>query len=111
MSIYDDKNAFTVRLDPSYMLASMKMWRDAVDMKTPLHDSFKVHFMANRRGVLAGFEKTALAWEMLLGDGSMRADGAGRQRLAEVLAKVEEFRAWAKAGLAELDQMAAPEDE
>lgn len=110
MSLYNDDSAFALRMDPSYILMCMKMWRDAVDMKIPLHDNFKVQFMAERRGLLDGFEKTAHAWEMLLGAGSMLASEADQVRLDELRAKVEEFKAWAKAGLAELDQVAAQEE-
>ena len=62
MSIYNDDSAFTVSMDPSYILMCMKLWRDAVDMKIPVHDEFKVHFMTNRRSILEGYDKTATAW-------------------------------------------------
>lgn len=107
MSIYDDKKAFTVRLDPGMIRMSMQLWRDATDMKIPIHDSMKLHFIANRRAMLANHKKTATAWSMMLE--AMRAPGLDQKCLDELQAQVEEFGAWAKAGLAELDQVAVQE--
>ena len=107
MSLYDHTKAIKVGFDPSYILMCMKMWRDALDMKIPLHDDFKVHFMANRRTLLEGYEKTGHAWGMLLGEGSMLAEDHDQLRLVEILAKVKEFKEWARAGLDDLDRIAA----
>jgi hypothetical protein len=105
VSQYDESNAFTVGLDPSYILVCMEMWRDATDLKIPLRDDFKVHFITRRHTLLANCEKTATAWSMILG--SMRAHGNHQMRLDECREKVEEFKSWAKAELAELAQVAA----
>ncbi|NVM80070.1 hypothetical protein FHW83_005915 [Duganella sp. SG902] len=103
MSIYDDKNAFTVRLDPGMMRMSMQLWREATDMKIPIHDSLKLHFIANRRAMLNNHARTAKAWGTMLE--SMRAPGLDQAHLDKLKAQVDEFREWAEAGLAELDQV------
>lgn len=35
----------------------MTMWRDAVDMKIPVHDNFKIHFIEKRAALLENFTK------------------------------------------------------
>lgn len=44
-----------LELDPDWLRTSMTMWRDAVDMKIPVHDNFKVHFIERRGSLLEGF--------------------------------------------------------
>jgi hypothetical protein len=104
-NFFDSKAAVTVSIAPSFILVCMEMWRDAVAIKSPVRDEFKIPFTANRRGLLQGYEKSATAWGMLLG--SMQAEGDHLARLADVHAKVEQFKAWTKASLAELDKMPA----
>lgn len=106
MSMYNKENSFVVGLDPGYILMCMEMWQKTLDMKIPIHDNLKVHFMANRRNMLEGFEKTAHAWDMMLGASTLQAGEGHEARLDELRAKVEEFKEWAKAGLAELAQAA-----
>lgn len=103
MSIYNDNNAFTVRLDPAMMRMSMNLWRDATDMKIPIHDSLKLHFITKRREMLANHAKTAKAWGMVLE--SMRAPGLDQGPLDVLQGEVEAFGQWAEAGMAELDQV------
>ena len=35
----------------------MDMWRDVVDMKIPVHDNFKIHFIEQRASLLENFDK------------------------------------------------------
>lgn len=48
--------------------ASMKLWRDSIDMKIPVADEFKIHFMQNRQPILEGFVKTGTTWLTMLRD-------------------------------------------
>lgn len=105
MRIFNEGSMITVGLDPSYILMCLQMWRDATDMKIPVHDEFKLHFMANRRQLLENHEKIATAWGMMLD--SMKAEGAHQARLEGCREAVEQFKAWARAGLAELNDIAA----
>jgi len=93
----DEKIA--VEFDPGFMRVSMEMWQKATDMKIPLHDDFKIHFMENRRALLAGFIKTGQAWMAVLQamNSTSKAD-----ELDAVRAEVKAFVAWAEQGLAEL---------
>ena len=60
----DLSKPFQVTLDPGFLQESMRLWRQATDMQLPLHDEFKLHFMQNRRPILANHAKTAKAWAM-----------------------------------------------
>ena len=89
-----------VDLDPEFLRTSMTLWRDAVDMKMPVHDDFKIHFMQNRAKLLDGFAKTATSWSMVLNACKQEAPEA--ESLEKLKADVQAFKKWAEAGLAEL---------
>ncbi|MDT8840343.1 hypothetical protein ParKJ_23230 [Paraburkholderia fungorum] len=93
----DEKIA--VEFDPGFMRVSMEMWQNATDMKIPLHDEFKIHFMQNRRSLLDGFVKTGKAWLMVLRSmkSTVQAD-----ELDGLCADVHAFVDWAERGLADL---------
>jgi hypothetical protein len=77
----------------------MEMWQKATDMKIPLHDDFKIHFMENRRTLLAGLIKTRQAWMAVLQamTSTFQAD-----ELDVVRGEVKAFVDWVERGLAEL---------
>lgn len=105
MSMYDESNAITLGFDPSYIVTCMDLWRKTVDLEHAVSDDLKVHLVVNRRQILSNYEKTSSAWKMLLG--AMRSQGDCQGGfLFEVCGKVEEFNAWAKTELAELNDMA-----
>lgn len=93
-----------VTLDPSLLRASIELWREATDMTIPIHDSFKIHFMANRRPMLINHERTARAWGAMLRAMTSSTDAAA---LDELRAAVDGFREWAVAELKKLDELAA----
>ncbi|MEM5316977.1 hypothetical protein [Paraburkholderia sp. JHI869] len=45
-----------------YMLASMQLWRESIDLKLPMKDEFKVHMMRNRRPMLENYVRAAGGW-------------------------------------------------
>ena len=96
-----------VELNPEWLRTSMSMWRDAVDMKIPIHDSFKVHFLEKRGTLLDGFVKTATSWSMILR--TCKAEGDNQVALESLLAEVDEFKKWAESGLSELSSLAMQE--
>lgn len=100
-----NEDKIPVELDPAILRVSMQMWRDATDLRMPVHDSFKVHFMENRRSLLFGFAKTGRAWQMMLR--AMSAPGNAAE-LDALRAEVAAFVQWAEAGLAELQRLAEP---
>lgn len=88
-----------VEFDPGFMREIMLLWRDSLDMKMPVHDKFKVHFIVHRRGILENYVKTGKAWSMFLN--AMIAT-ASADDLDELRAEVLAFVGWAENGLAEL---------
>jgi hypothetical protein len=95
-------------IDPSYLRTCMRLWRDSVDLKIPMADEFKVHFMQERGTILSGFEKTASAWLMAL----RRAvpDGDSQSDFEALISEIEAFEVWAKAELQTISDMAMVED-
>ncbi len=93
----DEKIA--VEFDPGFMRVSMEMWRNATDMKIPLLDEFKIHFMQNRRSLLDGFVKTGKAWLMVLRTMTSTSQSDELDRLRT---DVQAFVDWAERGLSDL---------
>lgn len=89
-----------IDLDPEFLRTSMKLWRDAVDMKMPIHDDFKIHFMQNRAKLLDGFVNTAASWSIFLS--ACKQEAPELETLAQLKADVQAFKKWAEDGLAEL---------
>lgn len=98
---------FPVELDPSFIRVSMDMWRNATDMKIPLHDAFKIHFMERRKSLLEGFEKTGKAWLAMLR--AMKST-SNASELVALRADIEEFVRWAEDGLATLAHLGSGHD-
>ncbi|MFC0698019.1 hypothetical protein [Paraburkholderia humisilvae] len=91
-----------VDFDPGYLRTCMELWKAALDMTIPVHDAFKIHFMANRRPLLEGYVKTGNAWLMTLR--CMRTTSGG-EALDQLRAEIKEFIDWAEDGLRALDAL------
>lgn len=92
---------------PAWLQTAMSMWRDTVEMKIPVHDDFKVHFIEQRASLLAGFVKTATAFSMVLR--ACTAEGQDLVELEALKAEVEAFKKWAEDGIKDLNTMALQE--
>ena len=79
-----------IDLDPDALRSSMTMWRDSVDLKLPMLDEFKVHFMNRRQSILGNFVNTSNAWLMLLR--SCKATDGGQNALAGIVSEVKDFQ-------------------
>lgn len=95
-------------IDPAYMLSCMSLWRDSTDLKIPMRDDFKMHFMQERESILKNFTSTASAWLMAL----RRAvpDAKDQVEFEGLIAKIEEFEAWATTELQAIQGMAVAEE-
>ena len=96
-----------VDLDSDWLRTSMEMWRDAIDMRIPVHDKFKVHFIEQRSQLLEGFVKTATSWSMVLR--ACKADGHDLEALQSLNTDVDAFKQWAVDGLEELRRLGVQE--
>lgn len=94
-------------LDAEWLRTSMSLWRDAIDLKIPVHDDFKVNFMERRVPLLDGFIKTGSAFLIVLR--ACKAEGDDLVELDALKADVENFKKWAENGLKELRAMASEE--
>lgn len=97
-----------VGIDLSFVRVSMELWRQTTDMKVPVHDDFKVHFMQNRGQILRNFSNTATAWSMML-RGMEPATPEDTQALDAARTEIEEFGGWAKDEMAKLEHLAVEE--
>jgi hypothetical protein len=101
----DSGTRIHVTFDPDTVLAAIELWRNATDLKMPLADEFKIHFMKNRGALLQGYEKSANAMSIML-RGMSPTDDVGLAELEKVRVEIESFRTWANDELVKLRDMA-----
>jgi hypothetical protein len=90
-----------LELDPAHLTTCMQLWRDSLDMKIPMKDEFKVHFMQQRPMILENHERTAAAWLMLLRP-TIPED---RTMFDDLILAIEEFQNWAAGELKALEKI------
>lgn len=81
----------------------MALRRSATEMRLPMDERLKVHFITRRAELLANFSITAGAWMLLLH--GCEAQGPARAELARLKDEVFEFKEWAEEGLQQLRLM------
>jgi hypothetical protein len=96
-----------ITLDPEYLRGLMAVRRAATDMKLPMNERMKVHFMTRRQDLLCNFALTAGAWMMMLN--GCHARGAESADLASLKAEIVAFKEWAEESLQELQRMGLAE--
>jgi hypothetical protein len=95
-----------VQFDADYMLASMTLWQESIDLKIPMKDEFKVHMMRNRRPILENYVRSAGGWLSAL-KAMTPVYIESEHQLHAVIGEVEDFSAWAEAELCALDDLLA----
>lgn len=93
-----------LELNAESIRSSMGLWRESVDLKIPMADEFKTHFMARRAPILDNFVRTSGAWLMLLRD--CKPSSESQLEYDNLVADVSSFHEWAKVQLQELQNMA-----
>lgn len=78
----------------------MALRRAATEMRLPMDERLKVHFITRRAELLANFSITAGAWMLMLH--GCDAHGDDRAELARLKDEVFEFKEWAEEGLQQL---------
>jgi hypothetical protein len=96
------KKTISVELNPEWLRVSMDLWRNGLDMKIPVADDIKIHFIQNRKRLLENFVKTAGIWESLLREMQATDDAEALKHLRN---EVQEFAGWAKSELAVLERL------
>ena len=95
----------TVTLDTEDLDMQIDLWRSTVDMKIPIADHLKLHFITKRRDILATMLETGKHYDAMLA--LMEPVEADRERFTQLRQKVQEFRRWAADGLYELNQLSS----
>lgn len=100
------KQSEVIRLefDGDHLRVMMRLWRDSLDLKIPVHDEFKIHFMQNRGTILKNYESTAGAW--LLALRPCRAHIEDAAKLTQLISDVAAFKQWAHDELEAIERMA-----
>src|SRR6185369_57689 len=94
-------------IDPETIRGLIALRRAATDMKLPMNERMKLHFITRRADLLSNFSLTAAAWRILLHACSAKAgDEAALERLKS---EVVEFKDWADEGLQALQRMGLQE--
>ena len=96
-----------IEFNPDNILSSIDLWRSATDMKIPVHDEFKLHFIQNRGAILGNFERTTKSWLSVLR--AMTPLPESKAEFDPLVAAVEEFGAWATTELEKLQAIALQE--
>lgn len=94
-------------LDPEHIRRQITLRRAATDIKLPMHERLKVHFITRRAELLSNFSLTAGAWMMLLHGCS--AEGRDQAEFEALKRDVVEFKEWAEEGLQALQRMGLQE--
>lgn len=96
-------NDMHIKLDIESFRNHMGLRRAATEMRLPMDERLKVHFITRRAELLANFSITAGAWMLLLH--SCDGKGPDRAELARLKDEVFEFKEWAEEGLQQLRLM------
>lgn len=56
-----------LNLDIERIKTMIELWKDGVDLRVPMADEFKLHFISQRMVILNNFELTSSAWLMMIG--------------------------------------------
>ena len=97
-----------LNLDPQWLHTSMRLWREVVEHKIPVHDNLKVHLMTRQADNLKNFIQIGQSWKIVLG--SCEPTSAQDQLDFDTLiTQVDEFVAWAKSSLKAIEDLGAHE--
>lgn len=80
-------------LDRERITVMLKLWRDGVDLRMPMADEFKLHFISQRKSILQNFEQVSSAWLLFMGAMSSQDN---LDEFNEMRAEIKQFNEWAK---------------
>ncbi|ABO60562.1 hypothetical protein LA345_38730 (plasmid) [Burkholderia vietnamiensis] len=92
----------TIKVEVETLRMVMQLNRDAIDMKVPMLDEFKLHFMRNRRRILENFRLHGVGMSMAMD--ALSSDD-GNDGLAELKAEVARYQGWVDDEIGKLDAM------
>ena len=96
-----------ITFDPEYIRGLMAVRRAATEMKLPMNERTKLHFMTRRQDLLCNFSLSAGAWLMMLQ--ACDAPCADKLALGALKADILAFKEWADEALQELQRMGLTE--
>lgn len=94
-------------LDPEHIRTQMRLRRAATDMKLPMDEKLKLHFITQRGPMLSNCSITAGSWMMLLH--GCCAEGEQKAHLEALKREILEFKEWAEDGMQELQRLGLQE--
>ncbi len=95
-------------LDTQWLRTSMKLWREVVEHKIPVHDNLKVHLMSRQADNLKNFIQIGQSWKTVLGS-CKPTSPQDEVEFEALMAEVKEFVGWAKAKLEAIEALGVEE--
>ncbi len=92
----------TISVDLEAIRMLTQLSRDSIDMKVPMLDEFKLHFMKNRRRILENYRMQAVGMSMALSALKSNDNDAG---LAALKQEVELYQAWVLEEIHKIDAL------
>jgi len=94
---------FEVTLDPVNLMASMDLWKEAIDSEIDPRPEVRPHMLQHRRSLLENMERVARDWDMVFR--AMTADGDAARELSKLRTRLAGQREWAIRNLRQLNDL------
>ena len=90
-------------LNPVNLMASMDLWREAIESEIDPRPEVRPHMLQHRRSLLENMERVARDWDMVFS--AMSAHGEAARELAKLRVRVAGQREWAIRNLRQLNTL------
>lgn len=91
-----------VIIDRERITVMLKLWRDGVDLRIPMADEFKLHFISQRKVILQNFEHVASAWLLFMG---AMSNPDHPDEINELRSEIKQFSDWVTEELHTLENL------
>jgi hypothetical protein len=91
-----------VLIDRERITVMLKLWRDGVDLRIPMADEFKLHFISQRKVILQNFEQVTSAWLLFIGAMSTPDHP---DEMNELRSEIKQFNEWTKEEMKTLENI------
>ena len=90
-------------LNPVNLMASMDLWREAIESEIDPRPEVRPHMLQHRRSLLENMERVARDWDMVFR--AMTANGNAAQGLSKSRTRLAGQRGWAIKNLRQLNDL------
>ena len=93
-----------VEFNPDMLRTHLELWKNMLDMRVPVRDEFKIHFMEQRHVILENYRSAAISWSTMLS--SMAPMPGHEEDFVLLWSEVKCFKKWAEDELTKLKELA-----